>query len=196
LKPAWCGSHFAGFSRNRTFGTIPLVWAPLGNSWYDSLQAKLTKRYAYGLNVQAAFTWSKSLANPAGTVNKSISAFDQPFIFNVGFNYDTPHWTQNRWIDLAASGWTLGGLLGYASGAPILAPTATTNMNSLLFQTTLMDRVAGQPLFLKDLNCHCIDPNKDFVLNPAAWQNPASGTWGNAAAYLQRFPLRARHSIN
>src|SRR5215831_12063379 len=79
------------------FGSIPLVWAPLGNSWYDSLQAKVTKRYAYGLSLQTAFTWGKALVNPAGTVNnvfnrsvnKAIAAYDQPFIFNVGFNYDT-----------------------------------------------------------------------------------------------------------
>jgi hypothetical protein len=172
----------------------------LGRSWYDSLQAKLTKRYAYGLNIQAAFTWSKAMANPAGTVNnvfnrgvnKSISAFDQPFIFNVGFNYDTPHWTRNRWLDLAASGWTVGGLLGYASGAPIPSPTATTNMSSLLFQNTLMNRIAGQPLYLKDLNCHCIDPNKDFVLNAAAWQNPAPGSWGTAAPYYSDFRYARR----
>ena len=32
-----------------------------------------------------------------------------------------------------------------------------------------MNRVEGQPLFVQDPNCHCIDPRKDFVLNPAAW---------------------------
>lgn len=204
------GVPYAGFPQSATlaqslrpfpqFGNIPLVWAPLGRSWYDSLQVKLTKRYAYGLNVQAAFTWSKSEANPAGTVNnvfnrgvnKSISAFDQPFIFNVGFNYDTPHWKRNRLVDLAVAGWTFGGLVGYASGAPIPSPTATTNMSSLLFQNTLMNRVAGQPLYLKDLNCHCIDPNKDFVLNPAAWQNPAPGTWGTAAPYYSDFRYERR----
>ncbi|MBI3470981.1 MAG: TonB-dependent receptor [Candidatus Solibacter usitatus] len=201
---------YAGFPQGSTlaqalrpfpqFSNIPLVWAPLGRSWYDSLQTKFTKRHAYGLSVQAAFTWSKSLANPAGTVNnvfnrgvnKAISSFDQPLIFNMGFNYDTPRIKKNRLLNLAAGGWTVGGLVGYATGAPVPTPTATTNMSSLYSQNTLMNRVSGQPLFLKDLNCHCIDPNKDFAFNAAAWQNPAAGAWGSAAPYYGDFRYARR----
>ena len=201
---------YAGFPMSATlaqalrpfpqFGSIPLVWAPLDDSWYSSLQSKLSKRYSHGLTVAAAFTWSKAETNPGGTVNnvfnrgvnKSITNFDQPFIFNVAFTYEIPKFTQNRLVNLAAAGWTFGGLLEYASGAPIPTPTATTNMSSLLFQSTLMNRVPGVPLYLKDLNCHCIDPNKDFVLNPAAWANPAPGTWGTAAPYYSDFRYERR----
>jgi hypothetical protein len=55
-----------------------------------------------------------------------------------------------------------------------------------------MNRVAGVPLFSKDLNCHCIDPTKDFVLNPAAWTNPAAGTWGSAAPFYNDFRYERR----
>jgi hypothetical protein len=182
------------------FGSIPLVWAPLGDSWYQSMQAKVTKRYSHGLTVAGAFTWSKAEANPGGTVNnvfnrsvnKSIAPFDQPFIFNVGYTYEIQKFGTNRMVHAIAAGWTLGGLLEYASGAPIPTPTATTNMSSLLFQSTLMNRVPGVPLYLKDLNCHCIDPNADFVLNPAAWQNPAPGSWGTAAPYYSDFRYARR----
>ena len=47
-----------------------------------------------------------------------------------------------------------------------------------------VNRVPGQPLFLKDPNCHCIDPNKEFVLNPAAWSEAAGGQFGGAAPFL------------
>ena len=36
----------------------------------------------------------------------------------------------------------------------------------------------GQPLYVKDLNCHCINPYSDQVLNPAAWANQPGGTFG------------------
>ena len=60
-------------------------------------------------------------------------------------------------------------------------PALRHNLNSLIFQGTRMNRVPGEPLFLKDLNCHCIDPNKDFVLNPKAWSDVPQGEWGYSA---------------
>src|SRR5205085_3412911 len=48
-------------------------------------------------------------------------------------------------------------------------------------------RVPGAPLFTKDLNCHCFDPGKEFVLNPAAWQDPPAGYFGTAASYYNDY---------
>ena len=50
-----------------------------------------------------------------------------------------------------------------------------------------MNRVPGEPLFLKDPNCHCIDPRADFVLNPAAWTDAAPGTFGASAAFYDDY---------
>jgi hypothetical protein len=209
-QAAGFGLPYAGYPMSATlaqalrpypqFGNIPLVWAPLDDSWYESMQAKITKRFSHGLTANAAFTWSKAQANPGGTVNnvfnrgvnKSITSFDQPFIFNVGYTYEIPSFSHNRFVRAVLGGWFTGGLLEYASGLPIPTPTATTNQSSLLFQNTLMNRVAGVPLYLKELNCHCIDPNKDFVLNPAAWANPLPGTWGTAAPYYSDFRYERR----
>jgi len=47
-------------------------------------------------------------------------------------------------------------------------------------------------LFTQDLNCHCFDPNKTFVLNPKAWVNPPAGLFGTSAAYYSDYRDRRR----
>ena len=110
----------------------------------------------------------------------------------IGFTYMTPAVGPNRVLRAVARDWTLGGFVRNASGYPISAPSGQNNLSQVLFQNTYMNRVPGQPLFLKDLNCHCVDPNKEFVLNPAAWSNPTTGTFGTAAAYYNDYRFQ-RH---
>ncbi|MBV9507588.1 MAG: hypothetical protein JO323_21550, partial [Acidobacteriia bacterium] len=58
------------------------------------------------------------------------------------------------------------------------------------------NRVPGQPLFTVDLNCHCYDPNKTFVLNQAAWSNPPAGQFGTSAAYYSDYRYQRRPTEN
>ena len=192
------------------FGTLTTWWSPLGKTWYDSLQAKATKRFSHGLMVTSVFTWQKQLAmgspnaptvgSAGGSVNdvfnrsqnKYLSQYDQPFLFNVSATYTTPAPRGNKVLSWAARDWTLGVFLAYSSGMPILAPAANNALASILFRGTFANRVPGVPLLTKDLNCHCIDPNKDFVLNPAAWTDPPAGTFGTSAAYYDDYRYQRR----
>jgi hypothetical protein len=36
-----------------------------------------------------------------------------------------------------------------------------------------------------DINCHCFDPTKNAVLNPAAWENIPDGQWGAQQSTLR-----------
>jgi hypothetical protein len=92
-----------------------------------------------------------------------------------------------KWLRATTGGWSIGGIFRYSSGLPIQVPTATNSLSSVLFQNTFVNRVPGVPLFSKDPNCHCIDPNKDFVLNPAVWSQPAAGQFGTAAAFYNDY---------
>jgi hypothetical protein len=188
-------------------GGVNVFGAPLGRSWYNSLQVKVTKRYSHGLSVTSAFTWSKTEGSPT-TVNnifnrsiqKSITGTDIPFLFNTGFNYEVQKYSllRNRYVKNAVAGWTVGGLLLYSAGSPIGVPGSSNNQNSWYGQGTLENRVAGQPLFIHNPNCHCYDPTTTFIVNPAAWVNPPLGQWGTSSPFYTdyRSQRRPAESVN
>jgi hypothetical protein len=190
-------------------------WVPDGDTWYEALQTKLTKRLSHGLDLQSSFTWSKqedlgveddygrgdgvfinNVFNRAN--NKTLSAYDQPFMLVFTGNYTTPQvsggnaFTGNKAVKWLIRNWQLGAVLRYASGLPILSPQSTSNLATYTFQNTLDNRVPGVPLYTHNLNCGCFNPNTTFVLNPAAWTTPAPGQYGTAAAYYSDYRYQRR----
>ena len=169
-------------------------WSPLGKSWYDSLQVKVTKRYSHGLDFTAAFTFAKELSTNGANGDvfnrstlKGLTGGGVPLIFVTGFNYEVPKLTANRLVRAATGGWTIGGVLQYQSGTLIGVPTSNNNLNAHTYQSTRMSRVAGVPLYLKEPNCGCVDPYKDLMLNPAAWRDVSQGQWGPATPFYNDF---------
>jgi hypothetical protein len=167
------------------FSTILDTNSPTGRTWYDSMQAKGTHRYSHGLSVQGSFTWSKALVGIRPNLfvesDKSLQTTDQPFLFNANILYTTQKYFANRLVTVLTKDFAIGAFLQYGSGLP-LTPPAATNTNYI--GGSEQYRVPGQPLFLKNLNCGCINPYQDQVLNPAAWANPANGTFGPATGTL------------
>src|SRR5260221_7331316 len=74
----------------------------------------------------------------------------------------------------------------------IYGPAANNQLSTVLFRGTFANRVPGVSLFTQDFNCHCFDPNTSFVLNPAAWTNPAAGQFGTSAAYYGDYAYQRR----
>ena len=182
------------------FGNIASLGVPLGESKYDSLQVKANKRYSHGLNLTATFTWQNERTN-MGPVNNvfnnpedqfAVSDLSEPLITVVAFSYEVPAFTSNRFVRAIVGGWTFGGMVRYASGLPIPVPASQNQLAALVFQNTRMNRVEGVPLYLQDLDGNEYDPNRDFVLNPAAWANPAAGQFGTSLAYYDDFRYQRR----
>jgi len=200
------------------FGTLTYFLSPaLGNTWYDSLQTKLTKRYSNGFTVQSSLTWAKQqtlgteaadpyFVGPAALVNdvfnrqqnKYISGYDQPLLLVIAPTYTVPKPTfsflRNKAVSQVVRDWQLGAVLRYGSGLPIEAPLANNGLSTSLFRGTFENRVPGVPLFTQNLNCHCFDPSKSFVLNPAAWTEPGPLQFGTSAAYYNDYRY-ARHPV-
>jgi len=213
---------------------IVQTWNPLGNTWYDSLQAKATKRLSKGMDFVVTYTYSKSLAlgaeenNNYGSVvnpiinnvfnrqgNKTLSGLDQPHSLVIAGTYNLPALFKSasdfasKMLSWVASDWQIGGVLRYASGYPFRVPASTTNLNALIFQNTLVERVPGEPLFATtwvdkhgvtheneelNINCGCFDPTRTFVLNPKAWRNPPDGKFSVSNSHYSDFRQQRRPS--
>ena len=191
------------------FGTLAFTGAPIGNTWYDSFQAKVTKRYSYGLDFTYTFTWQKELALGAESdnggiitaqvndvfnrgINKSFSGYSKPLVSFLAVNYRLQPLTGNKWVRTAVKDWVIGGVLGHSSGQPIRVPNANNQLATVLFRGTQANRVPGEPLFTQDLNCHCFDPERTFVLNPKAWSDPAPGQFGTSSLYYNDYRYQRR----
>src|SRR5580704_5469663 len=187
-----------------------------GNTWYDALQIQVTKRLHNGLSGGLGYVWSKDLGT-IGPGNgglttatliqdptlppesqKSYLYIDLPQMLNFYFNYETPRFSfaQSGWKRALFTGWTTDGIFHYQSGFPMQVPKSTSTMDSVTFanQTAnnsnnfvFANRVPGQPLFLHSLNNHNVNPRTTFFLNPAAWANPAPGTYATSKPYYSDF---------
>ena len=180
------------------YGTIGSSWAPLGASWYDALQAKLTKRYSSGLDLSASYAFSKNLDNYDANGDvfnrstfKSLTAYSLPQVLTVSISYKVQASgiiARSSVTKALLANWTVGSMLQYISGALLAAPPSNNSLgNYLPGESSRQFRVSGQPLFLKNPNCLCYDPTKETILNPAAWQDQAAGVFGNAATYYNDF---------
>ncbi len=180
------------------FSSASVSTAMIGNYWYDALQVKVSRRLSRGLWTQASYTWSKDLgtvngdggsgsAVPIGEANlppksyKTYVGIDTPQILSVSYRWQIPTFglANNHWKSLLLNGWTTDAILIYSSGALIQVPNAQNGLTNITFAPgNFANRVFGQPLFLHSVNKHDVNPATTFYLNPAAWSDPASGTYG------------------
>ncbi|MGH9438345.1 MAG: TonB-dependent receptor domain-containing protein, partial [Terriglobia bacterium] len=127
----------SGTKINTNFGSMrALFWA--ANSYYDSLEAQLTKTLSHGVQIQGSFTWGKSIDWSDGGMagNQFSNGISSPPIydirslqglsdFNVGrtlvinglWNVPTP----KSWSGVSQyllGGWQLGGIFTANDGVP------------------------------------------------------------------------------
>ena len=189
------------------FSGIGQLLAPLGKSWYDALQVKVTKRFSHGLTSTFSYAFSKTLDNAtnAGSIYdrasfKGLSANHVPNIASLSVNYTVPAFgiaKHNRVANAVLANWRLGTLSTWQSGNLLTAPGSNNGIGGFLSTGyTRQVRVPGAPLYLKNPQCGCIDPTQETILNPAAWQDQASGVAGSNITYFNDFRGQRRAIIS
>ncbi len=168
------------------FGNLALSDSPTGDSVYNSMQIKFTKRLSHNLQAQGAYTWAKGLVretpedifNSAGSLWTLQQIPPQALTFNV--TYTLPKYGRlNHWENYAVSDWQIGFFAQYQSGIFLLPPVSTVNAEYLPSEDV---RVPGQPLYNVNINdIHSYNAQTTVVLNPNAWAPcPTNATCGGA----------------
>jgi hypothetical protein len=185
-------------------GVPPFLGPPMGDTWYDSLQVRLNKRFSHGLTGQIAYTWEKELTNgvnsntsyltpDAPLINdvfnlklaKQLSGFDLPQVLVISFSYTTPKiagdGTGMKALSWIARDWTVSGLLRYQSGELLRTPPSNNNL-----LTDLGRGVENNPAFwgggttfynrVPGQSLFLVDPNSHFDPTTKLALNPAAWT--------------------
>ena len=156
------------------FGALNPSGSATGNSKYDSLQMKATKRFSHGLQASGAFTWARGFTRATRqdffNPQSSVWALQQipPEALTFNFTYTTPKARfLPRYANQIVKDWQIGGFAIYQSGQYLTPPASTQFANFLSSEDT---RVAGQPLYNVSINnIHSYNPGTQQVLNPLAW---------------------------
>lgn len=148
-------------------------------------------------------------------LGKNLGTFDLPHQFRFTAQYEVPRINsslpllKNKAVAYALSGWGMGWYLNYQSAGLVGRPTSTSTTPISQFlgrgpgSAQLKNDANGNPMnpwsvdwFDYDgnhhtdpinVNCHCFDPTKTVVLNPAAWENIPDGQWGANQSSIRWF---------
>jgi hypothetical protein len=179
-----------------------------GVSTYNSLQAKMEKRYSHGLSFLATYTWAHALddTSDAGGLSSGIgdrnlallppiteytnSVYDVRNRVTLNGNYQLPfgkgraYLNKSMWTDLAVGGWSTSLTFAAQSGTPF---TVTPNNSGPAGGSTRAIQV-GAP-FGATSTSTCVAPTK--VRTKANWYNPCAfinPTDGSTIAPLGQAP--------
>ena len=185
-------------------GIPPFLGPPMGDTWYDSLQVKFTKRFSHGLSAQVAYTFQKELTNGVNSntsyltpnaplindvfnpaLDKQISGFDIPQELIISFTYQTPKIAADsrsmKALSWIARDWTVSGVLRYQNGVLLRTPPSNNNL-----LTDLGIGVANNPAFWgggttfynrnPGVPLFLVNPNSHFDPTTQLALNPAAWT--------------------
>ena len=159
----------------------------IANSAYNSFQANLEKRFSNGLQLQAAYTFSKSIDeassfedllnpfNPRAT--RSLSLFDARQRFVLSYYYQLPVPKYSGFKGGVLDGWAVSGITQFQSGFPVHIQDG----NDHELTSSIDFSAAGTPDLIAPF--HQLDPRNTpnhLVFDPASFSDNFLGRFGTA----------------
>ena len=204
----------AGVTPFPNFGELEYQQA-IGDGSYNGLQTSLVRRFAHGLSLDLAYTWSRSIddtpaeleSNSGGSQNgraqaawRGPSDFDFPQRFVASYVYELPFGKnkpllQNGVGAAVLGGWRTSGFFTYYSGRPFNITSGGNYSNAIdpYGLATAVPNVIGTPTMLNNVNCWFYASNNKAckALDPSgtnAFQLQALGQFGNSGRNTLRGP--------
>jgi hypothetical protein len=154
---------------------------------YHGLQLKFDRRYANGLSITTAYTFSKALnfaddnsglGIPINFImNYGRAGFDRTHMYVQSFLYQLPFgighkWLSSGWAGKLIGGWQVSGALSAYSGTPMTFSYSTTSLNTP--GNSQRANINGNPNRLYNIGAG----QKWF--DTSVFSIPAAATFGNA----------------
>jgi hypothetical protein len=152
----------------------------IANSAYNSLQASLDKRFAHGLQLTAAYTFSKSfdeassfegILNPIDPrISRSLSGFDARHRFVLSYYWELPIQHYDGAKGKLLNGWALSGITTFQTGFPIRITSVADNELMYSFDFEL----PGEPAQIAPLHTLRPQSNGNYFFDPNSFTENAS----------------------
>ena len=149
----------------------------IAHSNYNSLQAMVQKRYSRGLQLQASYTYSKSLDN-ASSFESSLnpldfnstygpSLYDARHRFVVNYVWQLPIPKFEGFKGQILSGWETSGIYTYQTGFPIRITSGDDNeeLSSFFFEAP------GEPNLIGKFSTWDVRKHDGYVFDPNQFDN-------------------------
>jgi hypothetical protein len=163
-------------------------------SAYNSFQASLEKRFSRGLQMQAAYTFSKSLdwastfeetVNPFNyKASRALSLFNSKQRFVINYVWDLPVRKYNGFAGKVLDDWQFSGIVQFQSGFPIRIQTQNDAelISSLFFLGADAPQLTGplriqNPKQIQTLNVNGTPETGHFFINADGFSDPAPGSF-------------------
>jgi hypothetical protein len=195
-----CNSFYHCGNPNPVFNNIAAQYYT-GYSNYNALQLRLQKRMSYGLTYQLNYAWSKSLDTGTGnghgsgidiyqnayapSANYGLSDFNAANTLIGQIAYELPFGKGRKFVlhgplNQIAGGWRLASLFQWHSGVPF-TPVIQSSVSDGIDVGLDPSFAAGSYLYPDQVGSAGVSGRSHSKwFNPAAFANPATGTFGSA----------------